>query len=494
MATRPDLTLVIRTQDLLLRADQGAGDLPVQLWRRSWGDLPSAVTHALSEGGPSAKRVWVLDSELWLGSVELASGAVVGLSDAELSDPAAFEAEALSEISPEEAITAVQRRRQVDAEDDFLVVQATKAQVGALDKAIRGARGRLAGLGHPAGFPRALFSDSSSNDRNEESWRRVEFWANAVVLAQSVQGVIGLFPLTAVPEGDWRRVLAPYLRRGEATLFEETLIESDVQVRGGASWQDLLADEVGSRWLTSDDAEQEDAPDSATLNLGDDGAAKSFAAAWLQALTELDSPGDSITPALRAPKTALDRWPAVAAGVAALILALTLVIVQRGQGQDRFDALETQLNFAQSEQQIVEDRRDQLGTNRTEVRSLERTIQSLEQELQQLIAQGRSQSLVGTDRREALAEMMTAIGQRVSDDIVIQSVENRLPRHSINGLSSTPDAASRLASDLNRDLRGRWQVSPARIEPQAGGEGLVWQFSITLEPIFRSRSSAQQAQ
>ncbi|MEM6576791.1 MAG: hypothetical protein AAF736_21150, partial [Pseudomonadota bacterium] len=226
MSSRPDVTLVIRTEGLLLRADLGGDAKPVRSWRRSWPDLPDAVTYALSEGGPAAKRVWVLDSGIWLGAVDLPGGAVVGLSDSELVEPAAFEAEALSEITPAEAVTAVQRRRMVDAEDTFLVAQARRSEVSAVAKAVRGARARLVGIGHPAGLPEALAEDPVSGAGRDGSWRRLEFWSDSVVFVEAVAGPVTLIPLGAVPQSDWRRALTPHLRDAEPVIEEQTLIEA----------------------------------------------------------------------------------------------------------------------------------------------------------------------------------------------------------------------------------------------------------------------------
>ncbi|MCG8508326.1 MAG: hypothetical protein MI741_03775, partial [Rhodospirillales bacterium] len=67
MPSRADMTAVIRTQGLLARADvRDRGEPTVQLWRNNWPDLGAAVKHALTKGGSVGRRVWVLDSGVWL--------------------------------------------------------------------------------------------------------------------------------------------------------------------------------------------------------------------------------------------------------------------------------------------------------------------------------------------------------------------------------------------------------------------------------------------
>ena len=256
MASRPDLTVVIRTPDLLLRADVRAGEEPVvSRWRGLALDPPTAVVHALGEGGRAGRRVWVLDSGVWLGDVGLSGSAVAGLSDKELANPAAFEAEAVSDLRPDEAATAVQRRRIVEQDDQFLVAQVRRSDLVAVAKAVKGAGSRLVGVRHPAGLPARLEGAEAHTDGGasaaDAAWRRVEFWSDSVVLAEGRAGRVTLKPLGVGPASDWRRGLAGLLRDSEATEADHTLLASGVEVRGGPEWGERPAASESARWLAA---------------------------------------------------------------------------------------------------------------------------------------------------------------------------------------------------------------------------------------------------
>lgn len=485
MPSRPDMTVVIRAHGLLLRSDvSGGGEPQVQRWRKDWPDLAAAVTDALKEGGPAGKQVWVLDSGVWLGVVELAAGAVAGLSDQALAEPAAFEAEALSGLKPVEAVTAVQRRRMADLEDEFLVAQARRADVLAVAKAVRGAGGRLAGLGNPAGLPEALASDeTTAAAARGGGWRRVCFWSDSVVLVESVAGHATLLPLGIAPHSDWRTALAPLLNRGDPVALEQTLIEPGVQVRGGLGWRDSPPGSGSARWLQVGEDSVPDNDGVVVWELADDAAAIAFATAWARRLAQTEPTRNEIMPTLRPPKAPPGPWPAVAVGVVALALAVTVVLYQRTQQAQRLTVLQAQLEHAQGDQRRVAERRREAKQVEARVRSKQQAVETLEVQFER-IGQRRaaSDSRVVIDHREALAALIAALSGAAAEDVVIQSIENGSPQHEVTGLALSPEAASRLARDLSGELRYAWAVSPARIEPQPGPERIVWRFSITLKP------------
>ena len=484
MPSRPDMTVVIRANGLLARADaSGGGEPQIKLWRKDWPDLAAAVTDALKAGGPAGKQVWVLDSGVWLGVVELAAGAVAGLSDQALVEPAAYEAEAMSGLKPVEAVTEVQRRRMADLEDEFLVAQARRADVLAVAKAVRGAGGRLAGLGNPAGLPEVLVSDeATAAAARDGGWRRVCFWSDSVVLVESVAGRVTLLPLGIPPHSDWRTVLAPLLNRGDPVALEQTLIEPGVQVRGGLGWRDSPPGSGSARWLQ---AGEDSAPDNdgvVVWDLADDAAATAFATAWAWRLAQTEPSRNDIMPTLRPPKAPPGPWPAVAVGVVALALAVTVVLYQRTQQAERLTMLQHQFEHAQGDQRLVNERRKKVKRAEAEVRSERKAVETLERQLERLGRQRAASDAGLIDHREALAALIAALSGTAADDVVIQSIENGSPRHELIGLALSPEAASRLARDLSGELRYDWAVSPARIEPQPGPERIVWRFSITLEP------------
>ncbi|MEM6671919.1 MAG: hypothetical protein AAF726_03695 [Planctomycetota bacterium] len=488
MAPRPDLTVVIRTQGLLLRADLRRGSDPrVQRWREPTYQADEAIAQALRKGGKPGKRVWFLDSAVWLGEVALPGSAVAGLADKDLVAPAAYEAEAISDLSPAEAITAVQRRRMAQQDDQFLVAQARRAEVVAVAKAVRGAGAKLAGISHPAGLPEALsvaYDDAGTFVGSDDpSWRRVEFWSDSVVLTESISGRLTVVPLGIAPGSDWRRALEPYLRRGEPTALDHTLVEPGVQIRGGPDWQEVVAASGTARWLAAGGGDPGDSGNAVPVgDLADDDTADAFAAAWARVLATTDSTGDDPLPTLRAPKAPAARWPAVVVGVLALALAGYTVFQQRRDGEARLEVLQGQLQHAEADQRKIADRRKQARQEAQDVRTKEKAVKDLEAQLERAVRERASGPTGQADRRPALAEMLSVLTGSTSEQIVIQSIEHTGVQHEITGIAVEPAAASRLARELSARLADDWSVSPAQIEPEAGPQRVVWRFSTKIEP------------
>lgn len=485
MPSRPDITVVIRMRGLLLRADmRGGGEPLVKRWRRDWPELAAAVAHALADGGRSGRRVWVLDSEVWLGAVELPSGAVAGLSDQDLADPAAFESEAISGMAPIEAVTAVQRRRMADQDDQFLVAQAKRGEVVTVAKAVRGAGARLTGIGHPAGLPDALELEAGQASSSEAGgWRRVEFWNETVVLAESVAGRASLIPLGISPQSDWRKLLAPHLSRGVPVGDDQTLIEPGVRVRGGTQWRENTVVGGTARWMAAGDDEGDGDDDGVPVcDLSDDTAAEPFAAAWARRLATAQTSQGSPMPTLRPPKGPAARWPAVLVGVVALALVISAVMVQHDRATHRLTALRAELKSVEGDHQTLSERRKQVNLLRGQLENKKQAVDELERKVVQLSQQRLSKRPAHVDRQAALAELMEALSRFAVEHVVIQSIEHASPQHEITGLALTPAAASRLARNLSEQLRNHWVVSPARIEPRAAAERIVWRFSISIKP------------
>ncbi|MEM8710403.1 MAG: hypothetical protein AAGG01_05590, partial [Planctomycetota bacterium] len=488
----PDVTVLIRTRGVLIRADVRRNKQPqTTLWRNLPQDAPDAVKHALKEGGRPAKRVWVLDSEVWLGEVGLSGSAVAGLSDKELVSPAAFEAEAITDLRPDEAVTVVKRRRIPQQEDQFLVAQQRREQVMAIGKAVRAAGAKLAGLGHPAGLPVALEQVSEDMEAPAapapRDWRRVEFWADSVFLTESVAGRVGLISLGIAPGSDWRRALEPHLRDSDPFEDDHTLMEPGVRVRGGPGWQDAGGMSSTARWLATAD-EPEAVDDTFPLfDLGDDRACEAFVGSWGMHLLGLARADESLTPTLRQPKAPAARWPAVLVGIVALGLSGYFVYEKREADAAELAGLQQQMAAGQARTSKVNTRRSDASRQALELQAKRTEVQNLEQRIkqrEQARARARAEAPpVEVDRRMAIARMMTVLEDASSRDLVIHSIESRGGRHTVRGMATTPGAAAHLASDLSHELEGLWVVRPSDIEPdpQSGPERLIWKFTTVLE-------------
>lgn len=494
MASRPDLTVVIRTPDLLLRADVRAGEEPVvSRWRGLALDPPTAVVHALGEGGRAGRRVWVLDSGVWLGDVGLSGSAVAGLSDKELANPAAFEAEAVSDLRPDEAATAVQRRRIVEQDDQFLVAQVRRSDLVAVAKAVKGAGSRLVGVRHPAGLPARLEGAEAHTDGGasaaDAAWRRVEFWSDSVVLAEGRAGRVTLKPLGVGPASDWRRGLAGLLRDSEATEADHTLLASGVEVRGGPEWGERPAASESARWLAAvEDVADDGSTSGETLEeLSRDDVADRFAAAWARVLAAEEGPDGGASPTLRPPKAPAARWPAVVAGLVAVAGAGVTVLGQREAEQEAVRELKRRLEIAQGADRSLSALGQEANGAKKELRVQKAALEELEAEIARASRKDEPQELSLPDRRPALAALLSGLTASSSEQLVLESIRERGPRHAIQGRALTSGAASGLAGELDRRLRSTWVVHPARIE--AEGERSLWRFTIEVSPLDAEEGS-----
>src|SRR5262249_55421328 len=109
MAKRAATTIVLITRQGLLRADFSRGPKIAlaggwQQPRPDLPDLPALVDAALLQGPRPGKRVWVLSTDLWTQTLELATQKAAGIAPAELASALNFEAEALSGLNAFEAL------------------------------------------------------------------------------------------------------------------------------------------------------------------------------------------------------------------------------------------------------------------------------------------------------------------------------------------------------------------------------------------------------
>lgn len=488
MAARPDLTVVIRTPELLLRADVRRGGEPrISRWRGLALDPAAAVKHALGEGGRAGKRVWVLDSGVWLGDVGLSGSAVAGLTDKELAGPAAFEAEGVSDLRPDEATTAVQRRRMVEQEDQFLVAQARRSDLVAVAKAVKGVGSRLAGMRHPAGLPSSLEGTESTAGGGAAAggaaWRRVEFWSDSIVLAEHRAGRVMLQPLGVGPGSEWRRVLDGLLRGSEPTELDHTLLAPGVKVRGGADWGERPAESETARWLAAVEDVADDASATEVLvDLAEDDAADRFAAAWAAALAAEEGPDGGPSPTLSPPKAPAARWPAVLAGLVAVAGAGVTVLEQREAEQEAVRRLERRLEVAQGDDRSLAALGKDASAAKKELRAQEGVLKELEEDIARASRKDGPEPIPRPDRRPALAALISALTASSSGQLVIESINDEGDRHAIQGRALTSGAASGLAGELDRRLRSTWIVYPARIEAVGEGDRALWSFTIGASP------------
>ncbi|MEM1108867.1 MAG: hypothetical protein AAGH99_09280 [Planctomycetota bacterium] len=489
MASRPQTTIIIHTQGWTGRADVGAGgQSKPQVWRNAPTELTEAAAVVLKEGGPVGRRVWVLDSGLWLGLVELSAGAVANLSDADLAGPASYEAENAGGLSAAKAVTAVRRARVPEQDDQFLVAQCSRDRMAALKQAVKAAGGKLAGVGHPAGLPQALL-DGGERDAEAGDWRRVEFWADEVVLAQRIGGRDQVLPLGMSPRAAWRAALSPLIREEPVAALEQTLIEPGVKPRDGAQWRDPLGGGATARWLNAGEDAADAAQDGPEVwRLEEQTAAEHFVAAWGERAAVDPMFATLPVPWAKPPKAPAARWPAVAVGVLALLLAAGAFGLQWVQATERVAELTEAIEHEQEQSKLLVDLEKKAADSAKAVQAKERAIEKLGGDLARALAEKarRDAPVLGEpDYRVPLADMMGSLSRLAGGDLLIESITPGSPRHEIAGIAASPKSASKLARELSRELAGEWSVSPAQVTPVLTAGDTHWRFTITLDPVTR---------
>ncbi|MEM9882009.1 MAG: hypothetical protein AAF800_03720 [Planctomycetota bacterium] len=485
MASRPQITIVMHTRGWTARADVAEGGLPrTQVWRDAPPELAEAVGVVLKEGGAIGRRVWVLDSGLWLGLVEMSAAAVANLSDAELAGPAAYEAETAGGLSATAAVTGVRRSRVPEYQDQFLVAQYPRDRLAAVKQAVKSAGGKLAGVGHPGGLPQALL-DGGERDVLAGDWRRVEFWADEVVLVQRTRGRDQVIPLGMPPRGGWRASLSPHLREEPVAPLEQTLVEPGVKPRDGTQWRDPLGAGPAARWLNAGEEEDGSSDGPELWRLEEPATAEHFVAAWARRLSAEPSLEAFPVPWVKPPKAPAARWPAVAAGVLALLLVAGVLGLQWVQASERVAELTEEIESRQEEARMIADLEKKAKESKQAVQRETREIADLEAQLARVM-EARDRDETGAPRvadlRGPLAELMGSLSRLAGGELMVESITPGSPRHEVAGLSASPESASRLARRLSRELSAGWSVSPARIEPVLTADDPHWRFTIMLDP------------
>ena len=493
-------TLILITGDRWVRADLTADDsVDVQQGDAIDAPIEQQVNEVLVLTGKPGKRVWVISDRLWLGEVDIPPRATVGMSDADLSDAAGFEAEAAEGLPAVESCTAFTRVK-LDGEERFLVTQAPRDELIVTADSIKKQGGALAGLLHPAGLAKPI-GDMDSDSSPSQAWSRVEFWADGIVVVNSSRKGCVVHTTGMLPTVEWRRAVKPLIDLPDGVDIESSvsfLAAPGVKPRGGATLTST-ANPSRARW--AEPVAQADEPSALAMDLTDKQSASAFdlqeernlerfATLWLQQLAS----GHSSTAMVRKPKLPSGPLPQIVVGVAAALVVLMIVGVQFFQNQTTVTELRGLHEHASEDAQM-------LSQLKSEVRQLGTQIKRVESEHKRLaaerdrVAQERERKLAErpetVDMQPYLAELLSALADASDGQQVVQSVTAQSPTHRIEGIAVSSAAATRFAQQVGEQLREHWVVHPAEISPVAGSESMAWQFNILVEPIGSAHRSSK---
>ncbi len=416
--TKP-LTILLITSDRLVRAEvrsgrRSAGCQVFAQPRPAVDDLPSLVEAALRLGSTRPRQVLLLSTELWTQTLPLAAGATGGMSEEEIAQALAFEAEPFSGISAFDSLTVCRALSRGAGEPSFWFTQLAASQLESIEYAIREAGGKLIGIGHPAGLPAPLSASQPA------CWQRIELWPEAVVCVNRLPRhplqvhVINSGPLAETWQDDARQWLSQFDPPEVSELLSVSRFAAPLEEDFAAAEMRDLADEaVLEPWLI----------------------------AWAQQAVQRHPEAPLLRPAPQPMPTS--TRVAIAGLIAALMLVLCL-------GHYHWTSAVTA---------AAEERVEALQEPARELRELEGQVESRRQELAEVTAQiDQMQASVDACRRalewnrQRIARLMAALAESDPDRLVIQAIETQREGIRIRGISRRSDQPTHLAARLASQL------------------------------------------
>ncbi len=496
---RPSTTLILITGDRWIQADlDGNAAVSIKQGESIDATFDQQIDAAMMISGKVGKRVWVMSDRLWLGEVDMPPGATVGLSDAELSEAAGYEAEAAGGLPALESITSAKRMR-TDGDERFLATQAPREELIAIAAMVKKRGGTFEGLLHPAGLPEPLNLDANTGQATAEyqtprpkRWSRVEFWPDGVVVVNMSHDRCEVHPTGMLPTVEWRRTVKSLIAVTDAddpSAGVEYLVGPGVKPRGGA----MLEPTQGSpraRWSVEQGDSKE--PVTSALDLSSDTALERFATCWVQRLAA-EEPTVAV---IRKPKLPTGPWAQIAVGVAAALIVGLVVGLQYVQNQSTIAELESITGHTNKDMQAISALKDEVRKLEIEQQRVKKEQQKLANELarekkarqQRLASQPRA-----IDMRPRIAALLDALADASDDHQVVHTLTAQSPSHRIEGVATSPAAAVGFNQRISEALSKHWIVYPAKLTPVAGFDTVAWQFSILVEPVGLHRAQPKAA-
>ncbi len=455
---RPPLTILLITADRLVRADVRGSDCRVaEQVRPAVDDLPSLVELALRLGGGRARRVLLLTTEAWTQTLPMPAGAAAGMTDDEVAQALAFEAEPFSGISAFDSLAAcLPLPRGVD-EPQFWFTQVPASTREQLEYVVGEAGGKLVGIAHPAGLPRSLRSAP------EDRWQRIELWPDAVVcLHRDAGGPMHVHVVNTSPHTDtWQQDARLWFGQFEAPEVCEILLAS-----GRAAPPDEALDE----------AEPIDLADEASL------------AEWLRGWAEQVQRRRHEAPLLRPAPRPMPNSTRLA--IAGLVGAAMLALCLMHYGWTGAAARAAQERVAELKQPA-----DELRKAQSEADALEKQLTALMTQTDRMQASVDACLRAMEWNRRRMAGLMAALAESEPGAVVVQAIEARREGIRVRGISRGPEQPNRLAAHLARKLRPLGlQVHPPTKE--AGfllPDGSPYLFELLIQDVHHIGQSFEEA-
>jgi hypothetical protein len=442
MATRPTTTLLLLTRQVIVRADFSSTNQPLDVWSQPRPDVhewPILAEIALALGPKPVRNVYVLSSDLWTQTLGLTNISTVSLSAEDLASALNFEAEQMSGQSALEAVVAVQP---LSGGQGYWIVQARSADFEQVDKIVAEAGGRLRGLLHPGGLPRALRTMEESTG----SWVRAEFWPDTVLfLRGDAQGS----PLVQVHNAD-----------GQMGQWKPAW----------SAWRQDAGDKAAHEDLTGPGVLRPPLPDSHSIPLENGAKLSAWLTAWAKQLTGKTPTVPLLQPA-RKPMSTLARQ-LIAFGMAALALAICWA---------SHTSLDGALQRLNAETKAAQQPAKKLAEVQKQVQELQVKHKEMEAQAANL---GKATAALKT-QRQRLARLLTCLSEQQMEHLQINKIDAEAGEPRLFGVCLQPEMADQFANRLAQPLAEQgWEVlTPKKQAMKLLVSGGPWSFEIQLHSI-----------
>jgi hypothetical protein len=437
-------TLLVVTRDRVIRAEfasaSAAAPSMLAVRERPETDDPIvAVTAALGHERRALGKVFVLSADVWIRTLEMPAANAAAMSAEELRHALAFEAEPLSGMAPAETTTAAVTLQDVKGTRSLWVTQVGTHTLGEIDEVVRGARGKLAGLLHPAGVPLALKPGSDG-----APWSRVEFWSDIAVRLVGEKGKPTEGRIDNARTANRPAIVAEWEQKGTSGGVEVWFPE--FRPAPDAEWLTAADDEALARWLTQ----------------------------WNRALAARHP----TVPLIAAPKRPLTSQQRTSISLALAGVALLGCIAHNYWAQQSIDTIT-------AEQARIEAPGKELASLQQAKTAAEKKIKELETANAARKTEVEQAEHTLDAHRRRLGLLLERLANDSSGQWVLRSIEGNPREMQLHGVTMHPEHINHMAATMAVDLaKLGWAIDPP--EQQARNlrdDGGPWNFSLRLRDM-----------
>lgn len=462
MGSRADQTIVLITPRQLIRADfrgKRGSDL-VGLWQENrpvTEGLAELVGRAMGMGSDTARKVWVLFSDMWTQVLDLPAAATRGVPPAQLKQALSFEATPLSGIELHDSAIGFVPMGSTAGRAHYWITQISSGALDQTAEALRSAGAKLAGLMHPGALPAPLMP----GDPAPGAWQRCELWPDVIIC---VHGPADGRPRVAVINADpkqaqWR-----------------TPVEA---------WREDMGDVDHYELLTTDPQSEVYQPGQEPLVLDEKDTLVSLMTGWAQELAG-GAPG---APVLRPVRRPISRRTRVVLACALATVALAGSLAHGAWQHSRIADARHRLQQVRQPLEEAANIRKQTETLRVEVARLSERRETLSE-------QHSANAARLAAHRQRFHALLEALAEERPTDLVVQGIESDWANTRITGICMRPASADALAAALAETVSGfYWEVGPASKKAERIlKDGGPWAFEIPLSDATETVPGGRRAE